>query len=88
MILSGTINIAAGGSALPKSFSATGTSFTTENTLCCPLPGPDTSASGILSLNATYGGNLFLEPASASISPSIALCKLVFFRRQTGASTQ
>jgi hypothetical protein len=63
---SGTINITAGSSALPKSFSATGAAFTTENTLCCPLPGRDTSASGILSLNATYGGNLFLEPASAS----------------------
>ncbi len=63
---SGTINITAGSSALPKNFSATGSSFGTENTLCCPFPGRDASASGILSLNATYGGNLFLEPASAS----------------------
>jgi len=63
---SGTINITAGSSTLPKNLSATGTSFATENTLCCPVPGRDASASGILSLNATYGGNLFLEPASAS----------------------
>jgi hypothetical protein len=63
---SGTINITAGSSALPKNFTATAASFTTENTLCCPVPGTDTSASGVLSLNATYGGNLFVEPASAS----------------------
>jgi hypothetical protein len=63
---SGTINITAGSSTLPKNVSATGVSFTTENTLCCPLAGRDASASGILSLNAAYGGNLFLEPASAS----------------------
>lgn len=63
---SGTINITAGSSALPKNFSAIASTFTTENTLCCPFPGRDASASGILSLNATYGGNLFLEPASAS----------------------
>jgi hypothetical protein len=63
---SGTINITAGSSTLPKNFSATAAAFATENTLCCPLPGRDTSASGMLSLNATYGGNLFLEPASAS----------------------
>ena len=63
---SGTINITAGSSTLSKSVSATAASFVTENVLCCPLPGQNTSASGILSLNATYGGNLFLEPASGS----------------------
>jgi hypothetical protein len=63
---SGTINITAGGSTLPKNFSATAASFTTENTLCCPLAGKDTAAAGVASLNATYGGNLFVEPASAS----------------------
>ena len=62
----GTINLSAGGSTLVKTVLATAASFTTDNTLCCPLPGRDTSASGILSLNAAYGGNLFLEPASAS----------------------
>jgi hypothetical protein len=77
---SGTINITAGTSSLPKNFSATAASFATENTLCCPLPGSSTSASGLLTLNATYGGNLFVEPASASTpqivvssSPSMSL---------------
>jgi len=65
---SGTINITAGKITLPKNISATGASFATENTLCCPLPGSDASASGVLSLNATYGGNLFLEPASSLAS--------------------
>src|SRR5262249_30212450 len=40
----------------------------TENTLCCALAGKDTGASGALSLTATYGGNLFVEPATASAS--------------------
>src|SRR5262249_40574914 len=65
---SGTINITAGSSTLAKSVFATAGSFSTTNTICCPLPGRDTSASGILSLNATYGGNLFLESASSSAS--------------------
>ena len=63
---SGTLNISAGSTTLAKSVSATAASFTTENALCCPLPGRDTAASGTLSLNATYGGNLFLEPVNAS----------------------
>jgi hypothetical protein len=78
--LSGTINITAGSSALTKNFTATAAGFATENTLCCPVPGRDTSASGILSLNASYGGNRFMEPASASATqivvssiPSMAL---------------
>jgi hypothetical protein len=63
---SGTINITAGGSTLTKNVAATAASITTDNTLCCPLPGRDNSVSGVLTLNATYGGNLFLEAASAS----------------------
>lgn len=63
---SGTINITAGTSTLAKSVSATAASFSTENTFCCPLVGNNSSASGNLPLNATYGGNLFLEPSSAS----------------------
>lgn len=63
---SGALNISVGTSTLAKSISATASSFATENTLCCPTPGTNASASGILSLNATFGGNLFLEPASAS----------------------
>ncbi|MGJ5816547.1 kelch repeat-containing protein [Paludibaculum fermentans] len=65
---SGTLNLTTGGVTLSKSISATAASFSTENTICCPLAGKDTGASGIASLNATYGGNLFLEPASASAS--------------------
>lgn len=65
---SGTLNLTAGGVTLAKSISATAASFATESTLCCPLAGKDTGASGMASLNATYGGNLFLEPASASAS--------------------
>ncbi len=64
--LTGVINIGAGLTTLTKNFSATAASFATENTLCCPTPGTNASASGILSLNATYGGNVFLEPSSAS----------------------
>jgi hypothetical protein len=78
--LSGTINITAGKAALAKNVSATAVSFATENSLCCPVPGLDASASGVLSLNATFGGNLFLEPSSASATqivvssiPSMAL---------------
>ncbi|MBS1830432.1 MAG: hypothetical protein JST93_34335, partial [Acidobacteria bacterium] len=63
---SGAINITAGSSTLTKSISATAASFSTENTLCCPLVGNNASASGNLPLNATYGGNLFLEPSSTS----------------------
>ncbi|MGC4049431.1 MAG: WD40 repeat domain-containing protein [Paludibaculum sp.] len=62
----GTLNLTAGGTTLAKSISATAASFTTENTLCCALAGRDTGASGMASLTATYGGNLFVEPASAS----------------------
>lgn len=69
---SGTLNISAGASTLAKSVSATAASFATENTLCCPTPGTNASASGILSLNATFGGNLFLEPASASGTQIVA----------------
>ena len=63
---SGVINIGAGLTTLAKSVSATAASFSTENTLCCPTPGTNASASGVLALNATYGGNVFLEPSSAS----------------------
>ena len=65
---SGTINISAGTATLAKNFSATAAAFATENSLCCPVPGRDTTVSGILSLNATYGGNQFVEAASASTS--------------------
>ncbi|MFN7937347.1 MAG: kelch repeat-containing protein [Bryobacteraceae bacterium] len=62
----GTINITAGSATLAKNVIASAASFSTEQTLCCPLPGTSTAASGNLPLNATYGGNLFLEPSSAS----------------------
>src|SRR5262249_34064247 len=61
---SGTINITVGSATLAKNVSATAASFTTENTICCPLPGSNSASSGVLSLNATYGGNAFLESAS------------------------
>src|SRR5262249_51820264 len=63
---SGTLNISAGASSLAKNVTATAATFATESTFCCPTPGSDPSASGVLSLNATYGGNAFLEPATAS----------------------
>lgn len=65
VMFSGSWSVTLGGATASQSISRAGASVTIDASICCPSVGRP-EAGGAAVISASYGGNLFLEPSSAT----------------------